>query len=132
MRGANAFACSLGAVALIRLIWKARTGRSRLAPDHQPVVHLMFIECLGERLVVDGLRETTGPGGGRIEAPFSLCFRRPRPAVERELVQLLHASLRDGPLEVTVKTGAVRFRTSAGQVTLPLDDAPGWPFGGEG
>jgi hypothetical protein len=132
MRSATAFACSLGAVALIRLIWKGRMGRSRPSRDQQPVVHLMFVECLGERMVVDGLRETTGPGGGLIDAPFSLCFRRPRRSVEREFLQLLHASMRDGPLEVTVRTGEVRFRTSAGQVTLPLDDAPGWPVDGEG
>ena len=122
-----------GVAALVcaRMVWSAgkaeesdELGRS----PRSPIVHLLFVECLGDRLVVDGLRETTGPGGRCVDAPFSLCFRRPQAAVEQRFLELLHDSARAGPIELTVESGEVRFRSPAGGMVLPLDGAAGWPM----
>jgi hypothetical protein len=121
----------MAALVVARRVWSAakaeaweELGRS----PRSPTVHLLFVECRGDRLVVDGLRETTGPGGRCVDAPFSLCFRRPQAAVEQRFLELLHDSGPAGPIEVTVDSGKVRFRSRAGGMVLPLDGVSGWPM----
>ena len=129
--GGGGFLFGVTALAFAALVWSARKKQTRDEPGRHPrppVVHLLFVECLGDRLIVDGLRETTRPGGGCVDTPFSLCFRRPQAAVEQRFLELLHDSARAGPIELTVDSGQVRFRSSAGGMVLPLDGATGWPI----
>ena len=123
----------VAALVVARRAWTApkAEGREGLGRSpRSPIVHLLFVECRGDRLVVDGLRETTGPTGRCVDAPFSLCFRRPEAAVEQRFLELLHDSGHAGPIQVTVDSGNVRFQSRAGGMVLPLDGVSGWPMPG--
>lgn len=90
-------------------------------------VQMLFVECRGDQLILDGLRPTRSAAGHRVDTPFSLCLRRPETeATEASFLNLVRAAVRSEALEVTVTRQEACFRSGEREVVLPVTRVVGW------